>query len=422
MSTLASSPSSLPSWKLEVNRRLAEHKNRKGLVVVEENVHGEAQGSANSRATAAAARVAARYAKAPSYGDLVWAVDREDLEAAESATRTALAAHAAEQATLVKFGAEDSVETEAMLASGSVHNHEPWQTQNSMEPLTAENHDFEIRWDQDMPTVPAGREETSNSKISSNTWNASAAIAGHAGHVYEAVEAAQPIHANLIEFPRELVATRRMRPRLTEANSGSAVDEYGQLSIFEVDPSSVSIDPSMPDSGFASPGPSWSGPQWSAIHLDAHPVYEPEYRYVPETKSACLKQAPIGRRLIATVVDVALIAITVCSIAALVASQFHHLPSQRATEICTVIAAIAFGVLYQVFFLTVAKTTPGMRWAQISLCTFDDEIPSREQMRERLKAMAVSLIPVGLGLLWAIFDEDNMTWHDRRSRTYLRQC
>ena len=116
MSTLASSPSSLPSWKLEVNRRLAEHKNRKGLVVVEENVHGEAQGSANSRATAAAARVAARYAKAPSYGDLVWAVDREDLGAAESAIRTALAAHAAEQATLVKFGAEDSVETEAMLA------------------------------------------------------------------------------------------------------------------------------------------------------------------------------------------------------------------------------------------------------------------------------------------------------------------
>jgi len=86
------------------------------------------------------------------------------------------------------------------------------------------------------------------------------------------------------------------------------------------------------------------------------------------------------------------------------------------------IIAIVIGVLYQVFFLTVAKSTPGMRWAQISFCTFDDEIPSREQMRERLKAMAVSLFPVGLGLLWAIFDEDNLTWHDRRSRTYLRQC
>ena len=35
--------------------------------------------------------------------------------------------------------------------------------------------------------------------------------------VYEAVEAAQPIPANLIEFPREIMATRRMRPRITEA-------------------------------------------------------------------------------------------------------------------------------------------------------------------------------------------------------------
>ena len=30
----------------------------------------------------------------------------------------------------------------------------------------------------------------------------------------ESVEPAQPIHANLIQFPREMVATRRMRPRI----------------------------------------------------------------------------------------------------------------------------------------------------------------------------------------------------------------
>ena len=59
--------------------------------------------------------------------------------------------------------------------------------------------------------------------------------------VYEAVEAAQPIPANLIEFPREIVATRRMRPRITEANPESS--EPQQLSIFEVDPNTVSTEP-----------------------------------------------------------------------------------------------------------------------------------------------------------------------------------
>ena len=107
MSTLASSPAPLPSWKQEVNRRLAEHKTRKGLAVVEENAHGETQGSANSRGAAAAARVAARYAKAPSYGDLLWAEDRAGLRDAESATRTALDTQVAALATLDKMESRD---------------------------------------------------------------------------------------------------------------------------------------------------------------------------------------------------------------------------------------------------------------------------------------------------------------------------
>jgi hypothetical protein len=61
-----------------------------------------------------------------------------------------------------------------------------------------------------------------------------------------------------------------------------------------------------------------------------------------------------------------------------------------------------------------------MRYAGISLCTFDDERPTRAQLRRRLVALFLSLLPVGLGVLWAIFDEDHLSWHDRISRTYQR--
>ncbi|MBW8748048.1 MAG: RDD family protein, partial [Acidobacteria bacterium] len=64
--------------------------------------------------------------------------------------------------------------------------------------------------------------------------------------------------------------------------------------------------------------------------------------------------------------------------------------------------------------------TPGMRYARIGLCTFSDENPSRRQMRRRLLAMALSMAPLGLGYLWALFDEDRMGWHDRISRMYMR--
>jgi hypothetical protein len=48
-------------------------------------------------------------------------------------------------------------------------------------------------------------------------------------------------------------------------------------------------------------------------------------------------------------------------------------------------------------------------------------VPTHQELRERLGAMAVSLLPVGLGLVWSVFDEDHLSWHDRISRTYLRR-
>jgi hypothetical protein len=409
-----------------VNRRIAAHKNRKGLSVVDEDAPAEGQGGSGSRAAAAAARVAARYAKAPSYSELQAAEARGALRAAEAAARAALEVQVAAQAALAWIESADEVEAEGhAYTDGSITDsthREVRQLSEDAELDYAENRDFEIRWEPDMPAMPAVSSHQSATEVQDD-WRDSEPNSNHSSYTYDAVEAAQPIHANLIEFPRELVATRRMRPRLTEANSGAATDEYGQLSIFEVDPSSVSTYPGMPQASSATPSPSWSGPEWSAIRLDGQAMLEPEYRGEPETKckAASIHLAPFGLRLMATVVDAALVAGTVCGMAVFAASQFHHLPSQKVTEFCAFAAMIVIGVAYHVTFLRLAKATPGMRYAQLSLCTFDDEIPSREQVTERLKAMALSLLPVGLGLVWAVFDEDSMSWHDRHSRTYLRQ-
>ena len=58
----------------------------------------------NSRAAAAAARVAARYAKAPSFSEMQAAEARAALRVAEAATRVALDAQAAAQVALDKLG------------------------------------------------------------------------------------------------------------------------------------------------------------------------------------------------------------------------------------------------------------------------------------------------------------------------------
>jgi len=99
-----------------------------------------------------------------------------------------------------------------------------------------------------------------------------------------------------------------------------------------------------------------------------------------------------------------------------------HAPAIKVAEMMAFSALILTGVLYQAFFLMATMSTPGMMYAGISLCTFDDEHPTRAQLRDRLGALLVSLLPVGLGLAWSIFDEDRLCWHDRISRTYQRKC
>jgi uncharacterized RDD family membrane protein YckC len=62
--------------------------------------------------------------------------------------------------------------------------------------------------------------------------------------------------------------------------------------------------------------------------------------------------------------------------------------------------------------------TPGMRFAGLRLVDFDGRRPDREQRRMRLVAGLLSLSAAGLGLVWALVDEENLTWHDHISKTF----
>jgi uncharacterized RDD family membrane protein YckC len=227
------------------------------------------------------------------------------------------------------------------------------------------------------------------------------------------VEPEQPIHANLIEFPRELVAARRARPRLAEGPLGASAE---QLSIFEVDPGAICTEPDSTKSVTAA---SSRLPEWSGMELEAQPIAETEIEAEP---ASALALARISRRLMAAVVDGALI-VGGCLAATLVAIAGMKTPiAAREAELAAIVALAALGALYQAFFFTLGKATPGMKYAGISLCTFNDEQPTRARLFARLGALPLSLAPLGLGVLWILFDEDRLSWHDRISRTYQREC
>jgi len=81
-----------------------------------------------------------------------------------------------------------------------------------------------------------------------------------------------------------------------------------------------------------------------------------------------------------------------------------------------VIAAVVF--LYRMLWCLGGGDTPGMRFAGLRLVDFDGRRPEREQRTIRLAASMLSIVSAGLGLVWALVDEENLTWHDHISKTF----
>ena len=104
-----------------------------------------------------------------------------------------------------------------------------------------------------------------------------------------------PIPANLIEFPRQLIAPRKARPRLAEGPLREETQLEPQLRIFEVEAEQIAVEP-------ASEEPT-SAPVWQELLLEATtvarhtPPAQATGRVPPSAAGCALEQAPhVGRR------------------------------------------------------------------------------------------------------------------------------
>jgi hypothetical protein len=228
--------------------------------------------------------------------------------------------------------------------------------------------------------------------------------------VFEDRTPPEPLPANVIHFPRQLVAARKSRPRIAEGPLRDDAETGGQLRIFEVTPELPQ--PLEPEQAL---------PEWSSIRLEAHvpalPVESPEaqisFAHVPET-------APIYLRLMATAVDGIAVLGAFLGFVTVAALIMGEVPRGPVAAISAGGTLVALAVLYYVLSFSVGDQTPGMRYARVGFCTFSDENPTRPAVRRRLLALVLAALPLGMGLLWTWMDDDRLGWHDRISRMYPR--
>ncbi len=80
--------------------------------------------------------------------------------------------------------------------------------------------------------------------------------------------------------------------------------------------------------------------------------------------------------------------------------------------------AVLLGMFYRFLFVLGNGESPGMRFAGLRLVNFDGRTPDRDQRAFRQVSSLLSFLSAGLGLVWALVDEENLTWHDHISKTF----
>lgn len=416
----------------QVVERLAAHRSRRTRPTGAPVTPIAAPTPAKTRAARIAAAVTERYAHSQTYRDFIAAEAERAIHEAEAAAEVAaLSARAVAEAQNQLLFELDQIATDASSAVSASESSHPFASPQEgtapFAPSTIPYDGLSIRFSEDLEPHPA---QLANAHLAhpqplideDEAITLDEEIAFRQSPTFE--ETATEIAANLIEFPRQLVAPRKARPRLAEGPLREDADhtpDAAQLRIFEVEAAQISTEPPA----------ECAAPEWSSILLSALPAAAPVA--TPEAPLATIhvpQTAPFNHRLMAGIVDCCIVAATLLAFIAVASLTVQKLAGpalQTATHMPTPLAAVGVAVtfiilflIYQVLFFTFSESTLGMRYAHIALCTLDDDNPTRSNMRRRIFASILAACPLGIGYLWACLDEDSLGWHDRISRMYQR--
>jgi len=450
--------------------RLAAHRNRRAVVASAEvqarREQAEAQAAIRLQARRDATRaeehpdasrvreaVAARYQQSPSYKEFLAAEAQRAIERAEAeaevAARNAKAVGEAQRQLLEEieqwneaaldlsggpemlFGELPVLEIveqgEATSGRGVTKDAESPRARRKVHAESSfdfSSADLQVRLPEDVEWLPRGESYRVSSARSQGGADELAELDEEiefrlAPEFPDLVLETQTIPGNIIEFPRELVASRKARPRLAEGPLLADGTPEPQLRIFEVEAEQISAEP---EAGVLAEAPEWQGMMLGTGH-------SAEPRTISRQLEAQLQldqeiyAAPLMRRMLAATIDGLCVLTGLAGFAAMVVKIAG--PTLHPIPLPLLGGAVAgtflfFAVIYQLLFFTLNEVTPGMRMLRMAFCTFRENNPSRRAIRRRMISTALAACPLGLGLVWMMLDSDGLGWHDRMSRMYPR--
>jgi uncharacterized RDD family membrane protein YckC len=131
------------------------------------------------------------------------------------------------------------------------------------------------------------------------------------------------------------------------------------------------------------------------------------------------RAAPISLRLVAGLMDVAVVAAALGVFAAVCMSVSESILGGEDGIRLIAMAFVLLMAFYWIFYLRFLGRTAGMTWLGLRVLNFDGNLPDESQRRARAFGTVLSAAALGIGFAWAAADEGRLTWHDRISKTFV---
>jgi uncharacterized RDD family membrane protein YckC len=131
--------------------------------------------------------------------------------------------------------------------------------------------------------------------------------------------------------------------------------------------------------------------------------------------------APVAlplHRFIAAAIDASMVLIALGLFLAVFLLSGGHVLFNKQVAPVFVAAVGLMWAMYHMFWCMANGDTPGMRFAGLRVMNFDGRAADRKQRGLRQVAFVLSVLSAGVGLFWALVDEENLTWHDHISKTF----
>lgn len=129
--------------------------------------------------------------------------------------------------------------------------------------------------------------------------------------------------------------------------------------------------------------------------------------------------ASLPERRRAALVDAALLLFSYGGMLALFTVLGGHIGFNKTDVAVAGATLVLFYAQYFALFTVFGGSTPGMMLGGLRVASFDGNVPTSRQMAWRSFGYLISAGTCFLGFLWALWDEDQLCWHDRISQTYL---